>query len=58
MNAEDRMMIPCRDHCYLRYGKEYTSDCDTTCDYARVVKENEALKLQVEELRKQVNQEV
>lgn len=38
------VMIPCRDHCYLRYGKQYTSDCDTKCDYARAIIENRALK--------------
>lgn len=32
--------IPCRDHCYLRYGRQYTEECDTTCDYARVCLEN------------------
>lgn len=33
------MLIPCHDHCYLRYGKQYTKECDTTCDYAKAVKE-------------------
>lgn len=34
------MFILCRDHCYIRYGKQYTEECDTTCDYARVYLEN------------------
>ena len=32
--------VPCRDHCYIRYGKQYTKECDTTCDYAKVCLEN------------------
>lgn len=38
------MMNPCSDYCYLRFGKQYTENCDTTCDYARVVKENKRMK--------------
>ena len=34
------MFVPCRDHCYLRYGKQYTEECDTNCDYAKVCLEN------------------
>lgn len=33
------MFVPCRDHCYLRYGGQYTKECDTNCDYAKAVKE-------------------
>lgn len=40
-------MIPCRDYCYVRYGKQYTPDCDNTCDYARVVIENRELRKQL-----------
>ena len=32
------MLIPCKDYCYLRFGKQYTEKCDNACDYARVVK--------------------
>ena len=35
------MFVPCHDHCYLKYGKQYTEECDTTCDYAKAVKESE-----------------
>lgn len=28
------MLNPCYDHCYLKYGKQYTKECDTICDYA------------------------
>lgn len=38
------MFNPCYEHCYLRYGKQYTEECDTTCDYARVCLENKKLK--------------
>ena len=34
------LFIPCYEHCFLRYGKQYTKDCDDTCDYAKVIKEN------------------
>lgn len=33
-------IIPCYELCYLRYGFEYTKECDTTCDYAKTAKEN------------------
>ena len=32
------MFIPCKEHCYLRYGKQYTKECDDNCDYAHVAK--------------------
>ena len=34
------MFVPCRDHCYLRYGRQYTKECDVNCDYAKAVKES------------------
>ena len=34
---------PCYDYCYLKYGKQYTEECDSTCDYARVCLENKEL---------------
>ena len=37
-------MSPCKDYCYLRFGKMYSPKCDTECDYAAVVKENKELK--------------
>ena len=34
------MFNPCYEHCYLRYSKQYTKECDDNCDYAKIVKEN------------------
>ena len=39
------MFSPCRDYCYVRLGKQYTEECDNTCEYAKTIKElNESLK--------------
>lgn len=38
------MFNQCYEHCYLRFGKQYTPDCDDKCDYAKAVKENKLLK--------------
>lgn len=38
------MFNPCIEHCYHRYGKGYSSDCDDKCEYAKVVKEKKYLK--------------
>ena len=37
----DFMFEPCYKHCYLRFGKQYTSDCDDKCAYAKVIKERD-----------------
>ena len=42
-------MNPCVDLCYLRYGKEYSEECDETCDYAKAVKELKELRAKLEE---------
>lgn len=34
------MFEPCYQHCYLRYGKKYTKECDLKCNYAKAVKES------------------
>ena len=34
---------PCVEHCYNRYGRQYSSDCDDKCEYAKVVKEKKLL---------------
>jgi hypothetical protein len=34
------MFEPCYEHCYLRYGVQYTEECDTNCNYAKVIKES------------------
>lgn len=33
------MFNPCMEHCFIRYGKQYTSECDNVCDYAKAVKD-------------------
>ena len=43
-------MNPCIELCYLRYGKQYTPECDEFCDYAKAVKENKQLKVALEEI--------
>lgn len=47
------MFNPCRDYCYTRLGKQYSEECDETCEYANFVKktnqymeENERLVMQ------------
>ena len=37
------MINPCVDLCYTRYGKQYSSDCDDKCEYAKAVKERNFL---------------
>lgn len=37
------MFNPCIEHCYNRYGKQYSSDCDDKCEYAKVVREKKLL---------------
>lgn len=39
------MFSPCFE-CYNRYGRQYTEECDTICDYAKVCLENKKLKKQ------------
>jgi hypothetical protein len=33
------MFNPCIEHCYARYGKQYSEECDSTCAYAKSAKE-------------------
>lgn len=33
------MINPCIELCHQRYGKQYSSDCNDKCEYAKVVKE-------------------
>ena len=37
------MFEPCVDHCYIRHGKQYSIECDDTCEYEKIVKEKKAL---------------
>ncbi len=36
------MYNPCVE-CYNKYSRQYTSDCDDKCDYARAIKEKKIL---------------
>lgn len=38
------MFNPCVDHCYLKYGKQYNSECDEKCEYAKALKALEKTK--------------
>ena len=45
--------IPCFEHCYVKYGKQYDPDkCDAECDYARALLENKKFKDKEEERAK------
>lgn len=35
------MFEPCFEHCHIRFGKQYTPDCDDKCAYAKAVKERD-----------------
>ena len=37
------MFNPCFE-CYNRYNRQYTKECDTTCEYAKTCLENKELK--------------
>lgn len=37
------MFNPCIEHCYVRNGKEYSSECDNICTYAQIAKEKREL---------------
>ena len=43
------MFYPCTE-CYRKFDKQYTSECDDKCDYARAVKENKLIRERVMEL--------
>lgn len=36
------MYYPCEE-CFGRWGKEYTPECDDTCDYAKEVKQKKEM---------------
>lgn len=46
----ERLFNPCYEHCYLRFGKEYSPDCDEKCEYAKAVKERDAAVKELERL--------
>ena len=39
------MNSPC-ELCYIKFGKEVTDECDKNCEFAKMEKENKALKNQ------------
>ena len=38
------MFNPCFEHCYVKYGKQYSEECEYKCEYAKSAKELEELK--------------
>lgn len=51
------MFNPCIEHCYNRYGKQYSSDCDDKCEYAKMANEYNLLKNR-DEQRKKIFEEI
>ena len=47
-------MNPCVEYCYNKFGRSYSKKCDTMCDYARIVKEKDALIKRCKELEEQL----
>lgn len=45
-NKED-LFNPCLEYCQNHFGKQYTSECDSTCEFAKAVKENEMIKEEI-----------
>ena len=43
------MYNPCFE-CHNRYGKQYTTECDSKCDYAKMAKEKKLLEACLDEL--------
>ena len=50
--SDKNLFNPCIEHCFIRYGKQYTKDCDEKCDYAKMAKELRELKQEYRELDK------
>lgn len=55
MGVNMSKMCPYIDYCYNRFGRQYTPDCDNTCDYAIKVKENKMLKEYLKRLAAETN---
>jgi hypothetical protein len=45
-------MNPCVEYCYKQLGKEYTTDCDINCEFAKSLKEKKELEGQLSSLIK------
>lgn len=37
------MFNPCLEHCYQKYDKQYSSDCDNNCEFAKAIKTLETI---------------
>ena len=44
------MFNPCVDYCWNRFGREYSKDCDNTCEFAKIAKELDKYKELFEKL--------
>ena len=42
------MYNPCQE-CHIRYGKSYSKECDTECEYAHIVSEFNKIKSKFDE---------
>lgn len=42
------MVNPCIDYCFNRFGKFYSSDCDSKCEFAKVIKEKKLLEKEMD----------
>ena len=49
------MFEPCFEHCYLRFGKQYTPDCDDKCEYAKTVKERNKAIEEINSMKGRIN---
>ena len=52
------MFNPCYEYCYLRFGKQYTEDCNNTCEYAKQVNEKNKLEEQLKSLTEELNRPI
>ena len=48
------MYSPCFE-CLNRYGKEYSKECDTTCDYAASIKTRNRLLDEISDLQNKID---
>lgn len=45
------MFNPCVEHCYVRYGKQYSPECDNECVYAKATRKIEELESESDRLK-------
>jgi hypothetical protein len=46
-SGEKHRLNPCKDLCYIRYGKQYSEKCDEECEFAYAVKQLKKQKEQI-----------